>query len=161
RRRRRPGSRSPPRLLHSAATWLRLLLVGVGDSGPRAARPAQSQQAGISVAPARRYRGAVTTARERGRCRERLQRLSGSTLDGASLRRAAIADLQHTIGFDRWCWPLADPISLLPASGLAEHDYVLGVPRALELEYSADDVAAKHVLARRRNAATSMSAETG
>jgi DNA-binding CsgD family transcriptional regulator len=77
------------------------------------------------------------------------------------MRREAIAELQHTIGFDRWCWPLADPDSLLPSSGLAVHDYVPGVKRSLELEYSADEYAAKHVLARRPHAAASMSGETG
>ena len=64
------------------------------------------------------------------------------------------------IGFDRWCWPLADPESLLPASGIALHDYVAAVSRSLELEYSTDAFAAKPVLARRANAVASMSAET-
>jgi hypothetical protein len=103
----------------------------------------------------------MSTARERDRCRERLEQLSGSHLDCDSLRREAVADLQRVIGFDRWCWPLADPETLLPASGLALHDYVPAVPRSLELEYSTDAFAAKHVLARRANAAASMSAETG
>src|SRR6478735_3522438 len=102
----------------------------------------------------------MATARERGRCRERLERLSGSGLDCVSLRREALADLQQVIGFDRWCWPLADPDSLLPASGIALHDYVAAVSRSLELEYSTDAFAAKPVLARRANAAASMSAET-
>src|SRR5919106_310649 len=103
----------------------------------------------------------MATARERDRCRERLERLSESGLDCDSLRREAVADLQRVIGFERWCWPLADPETLLPASGLALHDYVPAVPRSLELEYSTDVFAAKHVLARRANAAASMSAETG
>jgi DNA-binding NarL/FixJ family response regulator len=64
------------------------------------------------------------------------------------------------IGFDRWCWPLADPETLLPASGIGQHDYVAAVSRSLELEYSTDAFAAKQVLARRPNAAASMSAET-
>jgi DNA-binding CsgD family transcriptional regulator len=103
----------------------------------------------------------MATSCERGRCRERLERLSESSLDSESLRREAVADLQRVIGFDRWCWPLADPETLLPASGLAEHDYVTGVPRTLALEYSTDSFAAKHVLAQRANAAASMSGETG
>lgn len=36
----------------------------------------------------------------------------------------------------------------------------VGVPRALELEYTTDGLAAKHVLARRANAASRLSAET-
>jgi DNA-binding CsgD family transcriptional regulator len=102
----------------------------------------------------------MATARQRSRCQERLERLSGSGLDCDSLRREAIADLQRVIGFDRWCWPLADPETLLPASGIALHDYVAAVSRSLELEYSTDEFAAKPVLARRTNAAASMSAET-
>jgi hypothetical protein len=107
------------------------------------------------------YRGAVATMRERDRCRERLEQLSESGLDCDSLRFEAVADLQRVIGFDRWCWPLADPETLLPASGLALHDYVPAVPRSLELEYSTDQFAAKHVLARRTKPVASMSTETG
>ncbi|MEP6893415.1 MAG: hypothetical protein ABI927_06500, partial [Gaiellaceae bacterium] len=103
----------------------------------------------------------MASERERSRCRERLGRLSESTLDCESIQREAIADLQRVIGFDRWCWPLADPETLVPLSGVAEHDYGPRLPRALELEYSGDDFAAKHVLARRANSAGSLSAETG
>jgi len=103
----------------------------------------------------------VATDRERGRCRERLERLGGSTLDCDSLRYEAVALLRRTIGFDRWCWPLADPDTLIPLSGVAEHDYGPGVPRVLELEYSGDDFAAMDVLARRVSPAGSLSSETG
>ena len=87
-------------------------------------------------------------------------RLSESTLDCDALRLEAIGELRRVVGFDRWCWPLADPETLITNSGLAEHDYVPGLPRALELEYTIDDFAAKRVLARRTNAAGSLSAET-
>jgi DNA-binding CsgD family transcriptional regulator len=103
----------------------------------------------------------MATMRQRARCRERLERLSESGLDCESMRRAALAELQAVIGFDRWCWPLADPETLLPSSGIALHDFGPGVPRLLELEYSADGFAAKHVLARRLESAGSLSAETG
>jgi DNA-binding CsgD family transcriptional regulator len=103
----------------------------------------------------------VATARERTRCREHLERLSDSSLDGESIQREAVADLQRVIGFDRWCWPLADPDSHVPLGGLAEHDYGPSLPRALELEFSGNDFAPKHVLARRGVSAASLSAETG
>jgi hypothetical protein len=77
------------------------------------------------------------------------------------MRREALAELQAVIGFDRWCWPLADPETLLPCSGIALDDFVPAVPRLLELEYSADGFAAKHVLARRIDSAGSLNAETG
>jgi DNA-binding CsgD family transcriptional regulator len=103
----------------------------------------------------------MATERARARCRERLERLSESDLDCESMRREAVDALQRVIGFDRWCWPLADPETLLPSSGMAEHDFGPRVPRSLELEYSEDDFAAKHILARRANSAGSLSGETG
>jgi hypothetical protein len=81
----------------------------------------------------------VASERERTRCRERLERLSESTLDCASIQREAIAELQRLIGFDRWCFILADPDTLIPLGGVAEHDYGPVVSRVLELEYSGDD----------------------
>jgi DNA-binding CsgD family transcriptional regulator len=103
----------------------------------------------------------VASERERTRCRERLERLSESTLDCASIQREAIAELQRLIGFDRWCFILADPDTLIPLGGVAEHDYGPVVSRVLELEYSGDDFAAMDVVARRGDAATSLGAETG
>jgi DNA-binding CsgD family transcriptional regulator len=99
--------------------------------------------------------------RARSRTRERLERLSESSLDCDSLRLEAIKELQRTIGFDRWCWPLADPATLLPLSGLAEHDFGPSVPRSLELEYSGSDYAAKNFLARRPNSAGSLAETEG
>ena len=84
-----------------------------------------------------------------------------SALDSDSLRYEAVVLLRRTIGFDRWCWPLADPDTLIPLSGVAEHDYGPAVPRVLELEYSGDDFAAMDVLAGRASPAGSLSAETG
>lgn len=101
------------------------------------------------------------TGGQRARCRERLERLATSTLDCESIQHEAIADLQRLVGFDRWCWPLADPKTLLPLGGAAEHDYGPRIPRVLELEYSGGDFAAKDVLARRANLAGSLSVETG
>ena len=103
----------------------------------------------------------MANERQRARCRERLERLGESTLDRESLQREAIQELQSVIGFDRWCWPLADPDTLLPLSGLAEHDYGPALPRALELEFSGQDFAAKNVIARRLSSTGSLSVETG
>jgi DNA-binding CsgD family transcriptional regulator len=101
------------------------------------------------------------TDRQRSRCLERLGRLATSTLDCESVQREAIADVQRLVGFGRWCWPLADPATLLPLGGIAEHDYGPQLARALELEYSGGDFAAKDVLARRARLAGSLNAETG
>jgi DNA-binding CsgD family transcriptional regulator len=104
----------------------------------------------------------VATERDRGRCQQRLTRLSESSLDRESIQREAIADLQRVVGFDRWCWPLADPEALVPlGAGVAEHDYGPAVGRALELEYSGGDVATMDAVARRASPVGSLSAETG
>src|SRR5919199_5086111 len=60
---------------------------------------------GLLCRLSRAYPWPVASTRERRRCRERLERLSTSGLDSESMRRAALADLQAVIGFDRWCWP--------------------------------------------------------
>jgi DNA-binding CsgD family transcriptional regulator len=103
----------------------------------------------------------VAGEREQTRCRERLERLSESKFDSESIQREVIIELQRVIGFDRWCWVLADPNTLIPLSGIAQHDYGPGVARVLELEYSGDDFAAMDVVARRAKPAGSLSAETG
>lgn len=102
----------------------------------------------------------MATERQRARCRERLERLATASVDRDSIRLEAIAELQRTIGFDRWCWPLSDPDSLMPNSGLAQHDFGPGVPRSLELEYSDDNFAAKHIVARRATPAASLGLDT-
>jgi DNA-binding CsgD family transcriptional regulator len=122
----------------------------------------QSQLVGIFSAFARMYGSLVATARDRLRCRERLERLSESSLDRESIQREAIADLRRVIGFDRWAWPLADPEAQVPAGGgIAEHDYGPAVGRGLELEYSGGDVATMNMAVRRPNPVGSLSAETG
>lgn len=103
----------------------------------------------------------MATERERGRSRERFERLGKSSLDREPLQREAIDDLRRVIGFDRWCWPLADPDTLLPLAGIADHDYGPSLPWALELEFSGKDFVAKHLVAREANGAGSLSAETG
>jgi DNA-binding CsgD family transcriptional regulator len=106
------------------------------------------------------YHHRVATYRGRERCLERIDRLARSTASGESLHREVIAELRRAIGFDRWCWPLADPDTLVPGGGDADHDYGPDLPRALELEYSGSDFGAKDALARRRKPSISLTAET-
>lgn len=104
----------------------------------------------------------MATERQRRRSVERITRLSQSTLDSASLRREVVRELQRAIGFDRWCWPVADPETLLPPDALFEHDYGAGLPRFLQLEYSDDEYATKHELAGAHDPVTSLfAAATG
>ena len=87
--------------------------------------------------------------------------MSESRLDSRSIGREAIAELQRVMGFDRWCLALADPQTLIPLAGDAEHDDGPAVARSLELEYSGTDFAAMGELARRTVPAASLSVETG
>ena len=103
----------------------------------------------------------MATERQRNGCRERLERLSESQCDSDAARREAILELQRTIGFDRWCWPLADPETAVPLSGLAEHDYGPNLPHALELEFAGGDFVAKHIVAREKRAVAGLNADTG
>ena len=103
----------------------------------------------------------MATERARSRCRENLLALADAALDADALRLEAVGLLQQTVGFDRWCWPLADPETLIPLSGLAHHDYGPSVPRVLELEFSGADVASMDDVARRRSPVSALSGETG
>lgn len=64
------------------------------------------------------------------------------------------------VGFDRWCWPDADPLTLLPGPGLAEHDHGRELPRALEQEYSGLDYATKEHVGRGRTPVLSLRRST-
>jgi DNA-binding CsgD family transcriptional regulator len=102
----------------------------------------------------------MATTRELARCRERVESLSRAAFDCEPFRRETIAHLQRALGFDRWCWPLADPETLVTSSGVAEHNYGPQVPRSLQLEYSTDVFAAKQRLARRTRPVASLVGDT-
>jgi DNA-binding CsgD family transcriptional regulator len=53
--------------------------------------------------------GVTGLSRTRSRCRERLAILARSRADPAELRLEAVGDLSQAIGFDQWCWTVADP----------------------------------------------------
>jgi DNA-binding CsgD family transcriptional regulator len=103
----------------------------------------------------------MASERDRGRCKDRLQRLSRSALDRESIQYEAITELRRAIGFNRWCWPVADPDSLIPLGAVAEHDFGPQVPVVLALEFAGGDVGSLDTLARRANPVSSLEAETG
>lgn len=115
---------------------------------------------GFPPNPWRRIVIGMATEGERSRSLARLERLSGSTEGSEAIAREVIAELQRVIGFDRWCVTLADPDSLIPVVGFADHDYGPALPRALELEYSTDTIATKPALAKGGLRATSLAAQT-
>jgi DNA-binding CsgD family transcriptional regulator len=98
--------------------------------------------------------------RERNRCRERLEALTGAALDADEARRAATEELRRAVGFERWCWPLTDPASGLAMSGIGEFDFWPSLPRLVELEEHGD-VTSKPRLVVGSRASVSLSAATG
>jgi DNA-binding CsgD family transcriptional regulator len=102
----------------------------------------------------------MSTTRQRDRCRERLEGMSRSSVSVDAFQHEAVLALRSVIGFDRWCWPLADPATLIPGVGVADHDYGPMLPRALELEFGGQDVATKDTIARRRRPVGSLSTDT-
>ncbi len=102
----------------------------------------------------------MATHQQSRRSIERLTRLVGSRQDGVSIQEQAIAELKRVVGFERWCLPQADPDTLLPVAAMADHDYVPGIPRLLELEYSVDAYATKPALAKSTLPAASLQNET-
>ena len=61
----------------------------------------------------------ATSAKDRAR--SDLARLAAARLDNDGSRWEAAAVLRRAIGFDGWCWMLADPGSRLPTRDLGEN----------------------------------------
>jgi len=79
--------------------------------------------------------------RARTRCRERLDLIARSAIGSDELRRDAVEELRAAIGFETWCWPVADPSSLLPFDALADLEpaFMQAMPRYLFLGESGAD----------------------
>jgi DNA-binding CsgD family transcriptional regulator len=126
---------------------------------PGAGAAPQSHERGIVNSPARAYGPRMSTERARRRAAERVRALADANLAAEELRRAAVAELRRAIGFDRWCFVLADPVSLMPVGGVAETDFFPALPRMVELEQLGDPTS-KHRLARSASATAALSALT-
>jgi DNA-binding CsgD family transcriptional regulator len=98
--------------------------------------------------------------RARRRCRENLDALAVAGLDADDARHAAIAELRRAVGFERWCWPLTDPSSVLSTGGLGEVDFWPSLGRLVALEHGGD-VTSKPLLVTGRRASVALSAATG
>ena len=92
----------------------------------------------------------------RSRCRERVLAVAGSSAGSIELRLEAVNLLKQTVGFDRWCWSVGDPDSLIAGGDLAEADLWPVMPRMFALEQW-DEVNAPHVLARHARPVGSLS----
>ncbi len=89
----------------------------------------------------------MTTEWERTRCRRRVERLAGSSVDADELRFELVEELRRTIGFAAWGWPLADPDSLLATAGIADRAMWSIVPRLVDYEERTEDVNKDRALA--------------
>lgn len=69
----------------------------------------------------------VVSTTQLERSRERLLRLCAAELDPEELRFEIVAELQRAIGFAFWCWPLVDPVSLIPTGGLSDNAVLMPV----------------------------------
>lgn len=97
----------------------------------------------------------------RSRCRERIETLATAGLAADEARREAVAVLRRTIGFDRWCWPLADPDSALSVAGIGEVDFWPSLARMVALEEDGDVVSKDRLAGARRTSIALSSATDG
>jgi len=90
-----------------------------------------------------------------------VQALAASSVSSMELRLEVIDVLRRTIGFDRWCWPLADPAAALHLTGIGELDNWQALPRMILLEQTCDHFNAMPVLAQSRHLGSTLSGATG
>lgn len=73
------------------------------------------------------------------RARERIRSLCRAGLDSSALRYEALAELREVVPAEAWCWPTADPATLLVTGSLGEGLPEESAPRFFEIEYTLDD----------------------
>jgi DNA-binding CsgD family transcriptional regulator len=85
-----------------------------------------------------------------------------SCMSSDELRREAVNELHKAIGFETWCWPVADPASLLPFDALAnlEPAFTRAMPRYLLLGESGADLNLRMLSAGSRQPTAAFSALT-
>lgn len=78
------------------------------------------------------------------------------------LRLEAVEEIRAAVGFEQWCWPIADPGSLVATSTLAEvnTDYFAALPRLILHEESGYDFNTKRTTTRGGRFAATLSAVT-
>lgn len=78
------------------------------------------------------------------------------------LRLEAVQELRAAIGFEQWCWPIADPSSLVATSTLAEVNtsYFAALPQLILHEESGYDFNTKRTTTRGGRFAAALSAVT-
>lgn len=87
----------------------------------------------------------MATSAAKLRARAALAQLARAELDNDSFRQEAAAILRRAVGFDGWCWLLADPVARLPTREIGEHMVVdQAMRRFLRMMPEAWDKAGEH-----------------
>ena len=76
-------------------------------------------------------------------------RLCHAGLDSTTLRRAVMDEMRHVVPADAWCFPTADPATLMITGNVGEGLPAEAAPRFFEIEYSLEDFNKFAELARR------------
>jgi DNA-binding CsgD family transcriptional regulator len=95
------------------------------------------------------------------RARERIRSLCRAGLDSSALRYEALAELRTVVPAEAWCWPTADPATLLVTGSLGEGIPEEAAPRFFEIEYTLDDFNKFAALATAAEGAATLSTATG
>jgi DNA-binding CsgD family transcriptional regulator len=101
----------------------------------------------------------MPTERERARRGEKIEQLADASISSEEVRSEAICHLREILGFERWCWPVSDPVSLLQHSGVGQTDYWSKLPTQLILDQCEIPVS-KSALAKAKTPAVSLHAQT-
>jgi DNA-binding CsgD family transcriptional regulator len=88
-------------------------------------------------------------------------RLCHAGLDSTTLRRKVMNEMQHVVPADAWCFPTADPATLMITGNVGEGLPAEAAPRFFEIEYSLDDFNKFAELARRPSPVGSLREATG
>ena len=85
------------------------------------------------------------------RAQHEIVRLCHAGLDSTTLRRQVMDQLQDLVPSDAWCFPTADPATLMITGNVGEGLPAEAAPLFFEIEYSRDDFNKFADLARRRS----------
>src|SRR6476661_1380598 len=109
---------------------------------------APSQEAGIVRT---RWPPTVPGVGNRGplHAQHEIVRLCHAGLDSTTLRRSVMDEMRHVVPADAWCFPTADPATLMITGNVGEGLPAEAAPRFFEIEYSLEDFNKFAELARR------------
>jgi DNA-binding CsgD family transcriptional regulator len=105
--------------------------------------------------------GAQVEQRAALRAQHAIARLCHAGLDSTRLRREVVEELRRVVPFDAWCFPTADPATLMITGNVGEGLPAEAAPRFFQIEYSLEDINKFADLARRADPVAGLSDTTG